>query len=533
MAAALSLTPDQQNDCMTQERGFLKRLFQSALEGNTDRIVSIVEEYSRQHLDVSVVDILGQFKDGRKRTLLHFVCQSPLVNGPQLQQLLNWIQQQPPPNDKNNNKDTLLALLKRKDQEGLTPFMLAAQESTNLEYAQERVACLLKLHPPLALARSHSGATALHYAAGAGATATTVRLIRQAAPVALTTNSRKGGTPLHWAAALQGDYTQSTLLALLENNDNDDDQKKKKVLDALNDQQMTPLVLAMAAGNDAHAKFLVGHGASVDTKLPGNVTLLHMAADCNLVGTLHALVQRVSSSSKQEDALVATNDDGDTPLDLAVREQHLGCVMILLGENNEDKAREYMHQAAAAAKPDSSTSRQEQEQQQQEQLEKPKGQQDDHPTEQEAKEIVSRLLSMPEASAANQEKAMAFKKRGNTAYAQKDYQEAVQWYTQALDLDPTEATLYSNRSACHVSLGQTEEALTDAVCCVALKPDWTKAHYRLAVARLGVHRYEDAAVAAWEGLALDNTNDELKSLVQKCVRLGRKHHRQQQQQQQR
>lgn len=34
--------------------------------------------------------------------------------------------------------------------------------------------------------------------------------------------------------------------------------------------------------------------------------------------------------------------------------------------------------------------------------------------------------------------------------------------------------------------------------CRRLKPDWQKACYRMAVARLALGRYEDAALAAWE-----------------------------------
>ncbi|CAM9696902.1 unnamed protein product, partial [Laminaria digitata] len=34
--------------------------------------------------------------------------------------------------------------------------------------------------------------------------------------------------------------------------------------------------------------------------------------------------------------------------------------------------------------------------------------------------------------------------------------------------------------------------------CRRLKPDWPKACYRMAVARLALGRHEDAALAAWE-----------------------------------
>lgn len=49
---------------------------------------------------------------------------------------------------------------------------------------------------------------------------------------------------------------------------------------------------------------------------------------------------------------------------------------------------------------------------------------------------------------------------------------------QAIDFDPSDATLLSNRSVCWIRLGQAEHALTDAKACRALRPDWPKACYR-------------------------------------------------------
>lgn len=49
---------------------------------------------------------------------------------------------------------------------------------------------------------------------------------------------------------------------------------------------------------------------------------------------------------------------------------------------------------------------------------------------------------------------------------------------QAIDLDPNEAVLLSNRSLCWLRLGQGEHALEDARACRALRHDWHKACYR-------------------------------------------------------
>jgi len=51
-------------------------------------------------------------------------------------------------------------------------------------------------------------------------------------------------------------------------------------------------------------------------------------------------------------------------------------------------------------------------------------------------------------------------------------------HLQAVDLDPTNAAVLSNRSLCWIRLGQPDQALADAKACRELKPDWPKAWYR-------------------------------------------------------
>ena len=53
---------------------------------------------------------------------------------------------------------------------------------------------------------------------------------------------------------------------------------------------------------------------------------------------------------------------------------------------------------------------------------------------------------------------------------------------QAIDLDPTDAKFFSNRSLCWIRLGQAEQALADAKACRSLRPKWAKACYREGVA---------------------------------------------------
>lgn len=51
-------------------------------------------------------------------------------------------------------------------------------------------------------------------------------------------------------------------------------------------------------------------------------------------------------------------------------------------------------------------------------------------------------------------------------------------WTKAIDFDPTDHTLFSNRSLCWLRLGQGEHALSDAKTCRELKSDWPKGCFR-------------------------------------------------------
>ena len=43
--------------------------------------------------------------------------------------------------------------------------------------------------------------------------------------------------------------------------------------------------------------------------------------------------------------------------------------------------------------------------------------------------------------------------------------------------------------------------------------------------QMSMKKYEDAACSAWEGLQKDPSNEELKALLQKCVKMGKKEHK--------
>ncbi|KAF8379280.1 hypothetical protein HHK36_028713 [Tetracentron sinense] len=103
------------------------------------------------------------------------------------------------------------------------------------------------------------------------------------------------------------------------------------------------------------------------------------------------------------------------------------------------------------------------------------------------------------------------KAKGNAAFSAGRFDEAVRFFSEAIDLAPTNHVLYSNRSAAHASLHQYSDALSDAKKTVELKPDWSKGYSRLGAAHVGLHSFDDAISAYKKGLELDPSNEALKS----------------------
>uniref|UniRef100_A0A8C1HFQ4 DnaJ (Hsp40) homolog, subfamily C, member 7 n=1 Tax=Cyprinus carpio carpio TaxID=630221 RepID=A0A8C1HFQ4_CYPCA len=74
--------------------------------------------------------------------------------------------------------------------------------------------------------------------------------------------------------------------------------------------------------------------------------------------------------------------------------------------------------------------------------------------------------------------AEGFKEQGNAFYVKKDYAEAFNFYTKAIDLCPKNASYYGNRAATLMMLSRYREALEDSQQAVRLDDTFMKGHMR-------------------------------------------------------
>ncbi|KJZ73300.1 hypothetical protein HIM_07304 [Hirsutella minnesotensis 3608] len=105
-----------------------------------------------------------------------------------------------------------------------------------------------------------------------------------------------------------------------------------------------------------------------------------------------------------------------------------------------------------------------------------------------------------EPSDEQKKEAEALKSKGNAAMAQKDYAAAVDLYTQALRLHPSNAVFLSNRAAAHSAAKDHALARLDAEAAVAIDPAYTKAWSRLGLARFALGDARGAMDAYAKGI---------------------------------
>lgn len=118
--------------------------------------------------------------------------------------------------------------------------------------------------------------------------------------------------------------------------------------------------------------------------------------------------------------------------------------------------------------------------------------------------VANRLLDslvkccLPQsAGAANQ------RFEGNERFKQGQWQEAVDAYTAALELDATSSASFANRSIAQLKLNRRAEAIADARRAVELRPLWPKWHHRLAAALRAHEQHAQGMVPLLRAAAIE------------------------------
>lgn len=106
--------------------------------------------------------------------------------------------------------------------------------------------------------------------------------------------------------------------------------------------------------------------------------------------------------------------------------------------------------------------------------------------------------------------AEALKNEGNQYFKAGDFRNAIQKYGEAIAIDPSNHTYWSNRSACYAGLENWEKARDDAKECITVNKTFVKGYFRLATAQRALNELEGAKDTLVRGLAVEPRNADLK-----------------------
>ncbi|KAJ1985368.1 Small glutamine-rich tetratricopeptide repeat-containing protein 2 [Dimargaris verticillata] len=118
-----------------------------------------------------------------------------------------------------------------------------------------------------------------------------------------------------------------------------------------------------------------------------------------------------------------------------------------------------------------------------------------------------------EKTLTDEQKAQAeeLKAQGNRALANKQFEEAVEFYTKAIAINSQNPIYYANRSAAYSQQGDYSRSVDDANEAIKVDPTYSKAYSRLGHGYFGLEQYDLAVKAYDKGLELDPNNLNMKS----------------------
>jgi tetratricopeptide (TPR) repeat protein len=115
-------------------------------------------------------------------------------------------------------------------------------------------------------------------------------------------------------------------------------------------------------------------------------------------------------------------------------------------------------------------------------------------------------------------------REGNNFFKNKEYEKAIAKYSEAISLDPSDVTFYSNRSACYAALNRWAEAADDGRQCIITDKNFVKGYFRHALALQNMDNLDGALESVKRGLGIESSNADLKKMsreIEETQRLRR------------
>ncbi|OAY27988.1 stress-induced-phosphoprotein 1 [Manihot esculenta] len=116
---------------------------------------------------------------------------------------------------------------------------------------------------------------------------------------------------------------------------------------------------------------------------------------------------------------------------------------------------------------------------------------------------------------------VSLKDKGNEFFKAGNYLKAAALYTQAIKLDPSNPTLYSNRAAAFLQLVKLNKALADAETTITLNPQWEKGYFRKGCVLEAMEQYDDALAAFQTSLQYNPQSTEVSRKIKRISQLAK------------
>ncbi|XP_016165799.1 serine/threonine-protein phosphatase 5 [Arachis ipaensis] len=97
-----------------------------------------------------------------------------------------------------------------------------------------------------------------------------------------------------------------------------------------------------------------------------------------------------------------------------------------------------------------------------------------------------------EVDNSNVSKAEEFKRSANEAFNAHRFTQAIELYTQAIELNDKNAVYYANRAFAHLRLEEYGSAIQDATRAIEVDPKYSKGYYRRGAAHLAMGKFKEA-----------------------------------------
>ena len=111
------------------------------------------------------------------------------------------------------------------------------------------------------------------------------------------------------------------------------------------------------------------------------------------------------------------------------------------------------------------------------------------------------------------------KQKGNQEFRKKNYLAAIGLYTEGIDIDPSQDTLYNNRGLCYMNLNKLDLAKKDLLKAIELNPQNIKALRRFSSLLISEGELMEAEIYIKRSITIDNNDASIKKDLEDCRKL--------------